>query len=100
MFPLRRFTVTGDSMLPTYRPGEIVLINTWARPRIDDVVIARDPRDAMRRILKRVTGIRDTEITLAGDNPNASTDSRTFGSITRNDILGRVVYPKKPFPTS
>ncbi len=93
---IRRFTVTGDSMLPHYRAGDVVLMTTWLRPHVGSVVVARDPRDPDRRILKRITAMNGDHITVTGDNPSASTDSRTFGSIRHDDILGIVIYPRTP----
>jgi nickel-type superoxide dismutase maturation protease len=93
MLPITRFTVTGTSMLPAYPPGVIVLVRTFGRVRIGDVVVCSDPRDG-RRILKRVVRI-DDKISVRGDNARATTDSDTFGTIQRADILGTVIYPKR-----
>lgn len=84
--------VRGRSMLPTLRPGDRLLVVRTARPaRVGEVVLALDPRDAGREIVKRVAAVASDEITLHGDNPSFSTDGRTFGSLPSGAIRWRVV---------
>jgi len=104
LFPLlaflagRRVIVRGESMLPALRPGERVLFDRLAyvieRPRRGDVVLARHPSRPGFQMVKRVADGGPDEYTLLGDNPHASTDSRTLGAFGRKDILARawVVY--------
>jgi nickel-type superoxide dismutase maturation protease len=88
--------VEGDSMRPTLLPGDRVVALGWRRPRPGELVAARDPRDARRVIVKRVVTAGDDGPTLAGDNPEASTDSRTFGAVPWKLVVGRVVYRYAP----
>src|SRR6266542_6302589 len=113
LFPLlaflagRRVIVSGESMLPTLRPGERVLFDRLAyvieRPRRGDVVLARHPSRPDIRLIKRVAeqeGLGSDEFWLVGDNPEESTDSRTLGSFMREDILARawiVYWPPEQF---
>jgi len=84
--------VEGDSMLPSLRSGDRVLIDPKASVQPGDVVLARHPYKSSVRILKRLTSIEpDGRLYLSGDNPEDSTDSRTFGSISKLDVLGKVV---------
>ncbi len=84
--------VEGDSMLPSLRSGDRVLIDPNASVQPGDVVLTRHPYKSSVRILKRLTSIEpDGRIYLSGDNPEDSTDSRSFGSISSSDILGKVI---------
>ena len=88
-----RFAVEGESMLPAYRPGDWLLVDTRAfagrMPRVGEVVVARDPRHATRRLIKRVKSVDiHGNIWLEGDNPAASTDSRHFGAVEQ--VIGLV----------
>ncbi len=77
-------------MEPTLAPGDRLLVTRTTHPRAGDVVAARDPRSG-RILVKRIGAIVDGEVVLRGDNPAASTDSRTFGSVPRRAVVGRVV---------
>jgi nickel-type superoxide dismutase maturation protease len=86
--------VRGESMAPTLRPGErlIVMRLGGSPPRVGDVVIAHDPRDPGRELIKRVAAVGRDGIELRGDNPGASTDARTFGSLPAPAVEWRVVF--------
>lgn len=91
-----RYRVGGSSMLPTLAPGDQVLVDLAAyrraRPRLGDLVLARHPYRTDLRLVKRVAGVSaDGRCTLAGDNPAESTDSRSFGAVPCELVLGRVV---------
>ena len=94
--PLRRVSVLGDSMRPALEAGDRLLVVglPWWRPRPGEVVAVVDPRDGERVMVKRVAAVDpgDGAITVHGDNPEASTDSRTFGPVRPDQVLGRVVY--------
>ena len=91
----RRFRVTGLSMSPLLKPGEEILIDQRAYrrlpPEIGDLVVARHPEDRDLQLVKWVAAVReDGSCFLLGDNPSASTDSRSFGIVSLKLILGRV----------
>lgn len=84
--------VRGRSMLPTLRPGDRLVVVRSGRPtRVGEVVLAFDPRDAGRELVKRVAAVGPEGVTLHGDNPTVSTDGRTFGSLPAGAIRWRVV---------
>lgn len=84
--------VRGRSMLPTLRPGDRLVVVRSIRPaRVGQVVLALDPRDAGRELVKRVAAVAPDGVTLHGDNPALSTDGRTFGSLPNAAIRWRVV---------
>lgn len=90
----QRLAVRGCSMLPALVPGDEVFLNpaayTRTAPQVGDVVMAQHPsRDEL--ILKRITHIAaDGRLFLRGDNPMASTDSRSLGLFDPSMIRGRV----------
>ena len=95
MFPLRRFRVEDDSMRPTLEPGDFVLVNRWAykfrRPVKGDLVVVQDPEGPNRFLVKRISETADaTRIRVAGDNETRSRDSRSFGPVALERIVGKV----------
>ena len=95
--PLRRVEVAGDSMLPALHPGDRLLVWRAGRIRPGDVVAVTDPRLASRTLVKRVAGVGPGGITVLGDNPGRSTDSRRYGPVARSAVRGRAFY--RYFPT-
>lgn len=115
-FLLTFFRVDGHSMDTTLHNGQVVPLFEaayWFRPpRLGDVVVVQYAGDTSIRFVKRIEGVpgdtvtvEGTEITLGphqfyveGDNRDHSTDSRVFGAVTADHILGRVlgVAPYQP----
>ena len=92
----KRFRVTGTSMAPLLQPGDEVLVDPRAykraAPRVGHIVVSRHPYRVDVRLVKRITAIlEDGRCLLEGDNPSDSTDSRSFGAIAPQQILGRVI---------
>ncbi len=84
--------VRGRSMAPALEPGDRLLVMRQVRtPRRGDVVLAADPRDRERELIKRVTRVERGAVTLRGDAPHASTDSRAFGTLPVAAIRWRAV---------
>src|SRR5581483_755482 len=99
--PLRRVQVHGESMRPGLEPGDRLLVVSlpWRRPRPGDVVALVDPRGGDRVLVKRVAAVdSERRLTVVGDNPLASTDSRHFGPVDDRLVLGRAVYRYWPEP--
>ncbi|HSJ28485.1 MAG TPA: nickel-type superoxide dismutase maturation protease [Acidimicrobiia bacterium] len=79
---MRRFRIAEESMLPTLRPGDIVLATTDRRPPAGSVVVFRHPRREDLWLVKRVTALGGDEMWVESDNPEATmADSRTLGWI-------------------
>ncbi|MDQ6910105.1 MAG: nickel-type superoxide dismutase maturation protease [Actinomycetota bacterium] len=89
---VQRVEVIGDSMRPALEPGDRLLVLRTARVRTGDMVAVVDPREPDRLVIKRVATFSPSEITVLGDNPAASTDSRVFGPVRRDALRGRAVY--------
>ncbi len=86
-----RYRVEGDSMVPTLMPGEQVLVDTKAEIEVDDIVVARHPFKKSVTMVKRVKEIDSgRRFFLISDNLVDSTDSRSFGTLPADMIIGRV----------
>jgi nickel-type superoxide dismutase maturation protease len=88
--------VAGDSMRPSFQPGDRLLVLAAFKVRVGDVVAVEDPRDAGRLMIKRVRSVSTGGVDVRGDNPAASTDTRHFGLVPVSAVHGRVVYRYAP----
>ena len=98
-----RYEVAGSSMEPAIHGGDWLLVDTEAyrqrMPRPGHVVLACDPRQPSREIVKRVVQVDlHNDAWLEGDNPEESTDSRTYGPVPRRLVVGRVKWRYWPRP--
>ena len=77
-------------MFPTFKEGQDVLsINWFVNPKVGDViVIKKDGKEMVKRIQK----VLGREVIVTGDNAQESTDSRHFGPVNMDQVIGRVVY--------
>ena len=90
LFPFSRFTVSGNSMLPTLNPGQDVLALCWLyKLEVGDVVVVKKNGKEM---IKRIQKVHDREYFVEGDNKLESTDSRNFGPIRKDQIIGKVIW--------
>lgn len=85
------FRVRGLSMHPTLSPGDYVVVDTRdaASVDLDCIVVAREPK-AQTVVIKRVRSRGDSTVYLGSDDPNVGTDSRQFGSVSTEDVIGPV----------
>lgn len=87
-----RFRIEGNSMLPSFKNGDEVLIKPCKEYQVEDVVLANHPYKQSLKILKRINKKNDAgKFFLIGDNLDESSDSRSFGFISQNLIIGKVV---------
>ncbi|MBI4692327.1 MAG: signal peptidase I [Candidatus Terrybacteria bacterium] len=103
------FIVSGASMEPTFDNGDYLIIDELSynlrKPQKGEVVVFRYPLDPSKFFIKRIAGlpeetmeINGRKITLAeneyfvlGDNRSASSDSRIWGPVPENLIVGRTL---------
>ncbi|HJQ00789.1 MAG TPA: S26 family signal peptidase [Jatrophihabitans sp.] len=100
-------TIDGDSMSPSYQAGDAVLVvrrRAGGAVRRGDVVVCRLPTGVpgpSGYLVKRVAAVAGDafegerpvpagQVYLCGDNPR-SYDSRTFGTIPVDNVIGRVI---------
>jgi phage repressor protein C with HTH and peptisase S24 domain len=88
----RRVEVAGDSMFPTLRAGDRLLVLRWPRRllRPGHLVAVDTPE---RAVVKRIAAVTRGRVDLRGDNAGASTD---YPDTPLAAVLGRVVYRYAP----
>ncbi len=85
-------------MQPTLAPGEWWLARRTSRPQVGALVVIADPGVAGRWVVKRLTGFVDGALWVEGDNPEASTDSRSWGPLPRSSVFGVLWVRYRPWP--
>jgi signal peptidase I len=111
-FLARPWIVVGDSMEPTLSHGDRVLVDSWTyrqrAPRAGEIVLFLGPPPREPVLLKRVTlppsgsppavrrriwqgreAVSGVGVWVRGDNDSRSLDSRSFGPVPPERILGR-----------
>ena len=83
-------------MLPLLHPGDEVLVDMRAYrrsfPAVGDVIVIRSPDRPDMHLIKRVAAVRRSGACFVrGDNPSQSTDSRAFGWVEPQFVLGRAI---------
>jgi phage repressor protein C with HTH and peptisase S24 domain len=85
---LRLVAVSGPSMSPTLKSGDVVVVFMHGQVQAGDVVLAKFRSMPDRWVVKRAQRITDDGWLLVSDNPFVGGDSQTHGVA---DIHGRVV---------
>ena len=113
-FVIDAAVVSGTSMAPTLMPGSIIVILRcaygvrnpgggyllfWSSPRTGDVVVSLNPQtgeSVVKRVVASLPGLsrQESSLFLMGDNPGESLDSRKYGLVPVESILGRVLLSK------
>jgi nickel-type superoxide dismutase maturation protease len=81
--------VEGNSMYPTYKDHQLVLVRKHIICFPNDVVKAVDNQGFI--VVKRISGVQRDMYFLLGDNSQFSLDSRKLGPVTKNQIKGVVI---------
>ena len=81
-------------MAPLFKADDRVLINTLAylfsKPKLGDIVAFQAESQRGNILLKKInTCLPNNQYFLVGVNKNDSLDSRQFGAIKREQILGK-----------
>lgn len=78
-------------MLPTFKPGQEILVSSLPylifNPKIGDIVAFKD---GDKSVIKRIKEVGEDRCLVQGDNKK---DSKDFGWIEKNKIIGKVIYP-------
>ena len=87
--------VTGESLSPFFLEGDFVVVSkipfVLRKVKSGDIVVFRHP--VYGTMIKKVERISPDgeEIFVLGTHPE-STDSRQFGSLHRNQLIGKVIW--------
>lgn len=81
--------VEGLSMVPSFAPGERLLVRYGGTFTIDDVVLVQRPDQID---VKRINKVIDDRIYVIGDNLDVSIDSRHYGPVSAEQILAKVIW--------
>jgi nickel-type superoxide dismutase maturation protease len=94
----RRVVVRDESMLPTLRPGDRLLVDPRAyrerSPLVGEIVVVVDPEEPSRWLVKRVASVDAAggSIEVRGDAAEVARDSRRFGPVPLRSVVGRAYY--------
>jgi signal peptidase I len=91
---LRILKVTGDSLAPEFQQGDFVAVSKipflFVPPSPGDVIAFRQPGYGM--LIKRIQNFNpDGGVNVIGNHPE-SIDSRVFGAVRREDLIGKVIW--------
>ena len=92
--------VVGNSMERSLKEGDLITYKKINPRNVDfkvgDIVVAFHPKIKSKLIIKRIYKIRKNKFDLRGDNCICSTDSREWGLIKLDLIVGKVekIFPK------
>ncbi len=107
MWVAQPFIVSGQSMDPTFGNGDYLIVDEisykFTAPKEGDVIIFRYPNDPSKFFIKRISGLpnqtleingktttlKNNEYFVLGDNGAVSFDSRMWGPVNENLIIGR-----------
>jgi nickel-type superoxide dismutase maturation protease len=103
-----RIEIQGASMVPTLMPGDWALTSSTRRVRVGDVMVVEHPGRPGYEMVKRVAAVPGRsvgervlgadEFWVEGDRADASSDSRQFGPVRRDQLKARVLlvyWPKE-----
>ena len=105
----KKVEVRGDSMSPNYNEGDWLLFRLLpAKSKADElvgkVVLIKRRSNLGEDFLqvKRVTKVHndtnETEIWVEGDNKGASTDSRSWGPLNSDEVVGKLILRYRRAP--
>ncbi len=99
LFGVHLFYVPSMSMYPTLKAGQFILLDSWAYnendPQLGDIIVF-NRNDIGKYFVKRISNwpsgilINHGKWYVLGDNLKHSRDSRIFGGVEKNHIIGRV----------
>jgi nickel-type superoxide dismutase maturation protease len=96
VLPFTRVRVIGPSMEPAVRNGEWWLVRRTRQVDAGDVVLLVHPRRPDALVVKRISHRGEQGWWVLGDNADASEDSRQFGEVSRDAVVGRLAWRYHP----
>jgi len=91
----------GDSMSPNFNDGDWLLFRLLpAKVRVGKVVLIQRNSDLgkdflqVKRVIKadESNESNETKFWVEGDNKSASTDSRSWGALDSNEVIGKLLF--------
>ncbi|GAA2131785.1 hypothetical protein GCM10009760_05920 [Kitasatospora kazusensis] len=98
LLPLGVVDVAGPSMVPTLYEGDLVLVRYGGRITPGAVVLFRHPLRQDLLVVKRAVGRRPRGWWMLSDNQFVDSDSREYGAVPDDLVLGRVLLRLRPRP--
>ncbi len=87
--------ITGDSMSPLFLDEDILTVDPNAylnvKPSIGDIILFEHPYIKNHPLVKKIIKIEENAYYVQGVNTDYSTDSRHFGAIKFEKILGKIL---------
>jgi phage repressor protein C with HTH and peptisase S24 domain len=91
---LKILKVTEDSLAPEYQNGDFVLVS-----KIPFLIVPQSPGDIIAfhqpgfgLLIKRIQNLSpEGGVNVIGNHPD-SVDSRVFGSVRQEDVIGKVIW--------
>lgn len=90
--------IAGESMEPTTGSGDWWVVLRTRRVRPGQLIAFRHPQRRTLIVVKRVVRNTDDGWWVEGDNAAHSDDSRSFGAVPRDLIIGRLVWRYRRAP--
>lgn len=100
MLPWTTIAIAGSSMEPTTLSGDWWIVWRTRRVRERQMIAFRHPERPSLMLVKRVVRPVDGGWWVEGDNPAGSDDSRTFGAVPVEALVGVLIwrYRRGPRP--
>jgi nickel-type superoxide dismutase maturation protease len=89
---LGRVVVSGASMEPSLREGDRLLVRWGRAPRLGHIVVVEWLGRPGILLVKRVIRREGAGWWIEGDGESLGNDSRSFGAISPDEILGTVLF--------
>ncbi len=86
--------VRGNSMAPLYLEGDILEVDPYAyeriAPQVGDKVLVEHPYRRNHLLVKEIRTVTPDKVFIRGINADESTDSRSFGMLSKNRLKGKI----------
>lgn len=90
----RQVRVSGGSMRPTLKPGDVVLVRLDTRPRPENLVLVSWASRPDQLSVKRAMWAEGDGWFVVGDNASGSTDSNQLGPATVLGVISWRLWPR------
>jgi len=83
-------------MAPSLREGARVFVTTFGRKRVGDIIVFPHPRYPGMHTIKRIVSVEENGLIVEGDNLARTTDSRHYGMISKDIVIGKIQFQYYP----